>query len=68
MNMWRTLVLPERSQMRYLTDRDLETLTVWLLRLVLVLERVSGDRASTRTQSERNHNTAALDVEEAEAA
>lgn len=65
-NMWRTMVLPDRSQMRYLTDRDLEALTTWLLRLALVLERASGERACSRTKSAASKS--AQENEEAETA
>ena len=49
--MWRSLVLPDGSTFQYITDRDLEGMKTWLLRLGLILERVSGERAHARLQA-----------------
>lgn len=50
-HMWRSLVLPNGSTLQYLTDSDLEGMKVWLLRLGLILERVSGEQAHARIQA-----------------
>jgi hypothetical protein len=50
-HMWRAMVLPDGSTLQFLTDRDLERITTWLLRLALVLERASGARALARIQA-----------------
>jgi hypothetical protein len=50
-HMWRSLVLPDGSSLQYITDLDLESIKTWLLRLVLVLERESGERACARLQA-----------------
>lgn len=63
---WRNMVLPDRSQMRYITDSDLEALTVWLLRLGLVLERASGERAYAQTELAAGES--AQELEDAETA
>lgn len=63
---WRNMTLPDRSQMRYITDCDLETLTTWLLRLALVLERASGERACSRIGSTASNS--AQENEETETA
>lgn len=49
-HMWRSLVLPDGSTLPYITDRDLEAMKTWLLRLGLVLERDAGARACARLQ------------------
>lgn len=62
---WRAMALPDRSQMRYLTDHDIEGLTVWLLRLCFVLERVSGERACSRIEFAASKSTQEVEVAEA---
>lgn len=63
---WRNLTLPDQSQMRYITDSDFETLTAWLLRLALMLERASGERACSRIESAASRS--AQEKEETETA
>jgi hypothetical protein len=47
-HLWRSLVLPDGATLQYITDRDLEGVEIWLLRLVQVLEREAGERSSAR--------------------
>lgn len=57
-HMWRAMVLPDGSNLQYLTDRDLDGLTTWLLQLALVLEREAGARAQARLST--NSSTASV--------
>lgn len=50
-HMWRNLVLPDGDTLLYLTDIDLESITTWLLRLGLLLEREAGERATARMKA-----------------
>lgn len=50
-HMWRGFGLSDGSTVKYITDRDLESIETWLLRLAFILEQDAAKRASARLQT-----------------